>query len=256
LDSSSSKGSDTSDSSNASRIGVAVVVINGMTMVWPVMRMVLIGKVQEYYEKVTWVLGFPYRCYMSYCGGEKRAAAAREKAKEERVARRRAAGFRRQASQLHMDETELMLALRADLALAEQGSGQRSVIHDDLLDQTSTRLLGERSSFHDDIEIDNGAVQQLEISMSPAGATLGIQSSSLPNRGFNPSGFKPKTGRRDQVDGLGLWSRAAWEAGLTGEIGPMDTTQVASPKTRDLSEENADEVIQTVSAPRSPEGNV
>lgn len=192
LDSSSSKGSDTSDSSNASRIGVAVVVINGMTMVWPVMRMVLIGKVQEYYEKVTWVLGFPYRCYMSYCGGEKRAAAAREKAKEERVARRRAAGFRRQASQLHMDETnsatvsELMLALRADLALAEQGSGQRLVIHDDLLDQTSTRLLGERSSFHDDIEIDNSAVQQLEISMNPAGATLGIQSSSLPKHGFNP----------------------------------------------------------------------
>ena len=111
LDSSNSKALDTSDSANAVRIGIAVVVINYMTMVWPLMRLVLMGKVQEYFEKVMWIVGFRRPCYMSYCGGEKRAAAAREKAKQERAARRRAAGFRRQGSQLHLEATTPVKAL-------------------------------------------------------------------------------------------------------------------------------------------------
>ena len=98
MDSMSSQGTDASDATNANRIGVLVVVINAMTMVWPLVRKILVGKHVEYYEKVVWMLGFPHRCYMSYCGGEKRAAAARAKAKEARAARRRSAGIRRQAT--------------------------------------------------------------------------------------------------------------------------------------------------------------
>ena len=91
MDSMSSQGTDASDATNANRIGVLVVAINAMTMVWPLVRKVLVGKHVEYYEKVVWMLGFPHRCYMSYCGGEKRAAAARVKADAARAERRRRA---------------------------------------------------------------------------------------------------------------------------------------------------------------------
>jgi len=74
LDSSSTEGSDETDALNTNRIGVVVVGINCMTMVWPLVRLVLVGKHVEYYEKVIWLSGCAHRCYMSYCGGAARDA--------------------------------------------------------------------------------------------------------------------------------------------------------------------------------------
>jgi len=121
---STSEGSDNTDTLNTNRIGVVVVAINCMTMVWPLVRLVLVGKHAEYYDKVVWLAGCPHRCYMSYCGGEARAAAERDKAKQAREAQRRAAGVRRQASMARMDTTnsdggsDLMDALRRAQAMA------------------------------------------------------------------------------------------------------------------------------------------
>ena len=98
MDSANNESSDANQASNASGIGALVVVINSMTLIWPLARKILISKHIEYYEKIVWILGLPYQFYMSFCGGEKRAAAARAKAKEERAARRRAHGIRRQQS--------------------------------------------------------------------------------------------------------------------------------------------------------------
>ena len=84
---------------------MVVVAINCMTMVWPLVRMVLVGKHAEYYEKVLWLAGCPHRCYMSYCGGEARAAAERDKAKQAREAKRRAAGVHQKESVARMDTT-------------------------------------------------------------------------------------------------------------------------------------------------------
>ena len=98
MDSANNESSDANQASNASGIGVLVVAINSTTLIWPLARKILISKHIEYYEKTVWILGLPYRFYMSFCGGEKRAAAARAKAKEERASRMRAHGIRRQQS--------------------------------------------------------------------------------------------------------------------------------------------------------------
>ena len=97
-------GSDVSSSQEASLIGSMIVIINSLTLIWPIVRKVLTGKHIEYYEKLLWVLGLPHGCYMKYCGGEKRAAAAREREKQARAERRRAAGVRRQGSMAHMED--------------------------------------------------------------------------------------------------------------------------------------------------------
>ena len=92
-----------SDKQEQRLIGNLILIINVMTLVWPIARKVLTGKHVEYYEKVVWCLGLPRSCYMMYCGGEKRAAARREKEKQARAERRRSSGVRRNQSMLHID---------------------------------------------------------------------------------------------------------------------------------------------------------
>jgi len=82
--------SDAADVADVDTMGVLIVAINCVTMVWPLVRKVLVGKHVEYYEKIMWVLGCPRQFYMSYCGGEKRAAEQRQREKEARAAVRRA----------------------------------------------------------------------------------------------------------------------------------------------------------------------
>ena len=109
-------GSDVSSSQEASLIGSMIVIINSLTLIWPIARKVLTGKHLEYYEKLQWVLGLPHGCYMKYCGGEKRAAAAREREKQARAERRRASGVRRQDSLAQM-EVAGTAGVRVDLVL-------------------------------------------------------------------------------------------------------------------------------------------
>ena len=104
-------------------IGNLILIINVMTLVWPIARKVLTGKHVEYYEKLVWCLGLPHSCYMKYCGGEKRAAARREKEKEARAARRRNAGVRRSQSMLHIDVEK---AVDASLVLADLEKAESS----------------------------------------------------------------------------------------------------------------------------------
>jgi hypothetical protein len=90
--------SDAADAADIDAIGVLIVGINCVTMVWPMVRKVIVGKHIEYYEKIMWVLGCPRRCYMSCCGGEKRAAEQRQREVKARATSRRAAGVQRDGS--------------------------------------------------------------------------------------------------------------------------------------------------------------
>ena len=90
--------SDAADTADVYTMGVLIVAINCVTMVWPLVRKVIVGKHVEYYQKIMWLLRCPCQCYMSYCGGEKRAAEQRQREKEARAAARRAAGVRREGS--------------------------------------------------------------------------------------------------------------------------------------------------------------
>jgi len=181
LDSSSTEGSDETDALNTNRIGVVVVGINCMTMVWPLVRLVLVGKHVEYYEKVIWLSGCAHRSYMSYCGGAARDAAAREKAKEERQAERRAAGIRRQTSMPRMDTTnsegtrdsDLMAVLHRAQAAAERetwsASGQSPGFQADQELGVGTDRCQEL-----DIETGNAAtVAPQHVSVAPVIAVLG-----------------------------------------------------------------------------------
>ena len=90
-------GSDVSSSQEASLIGSMIVIINSLTLIWPLARKVLIGAHIEYYTILVWFWSLPHGCYMKYCGGEKRATAARERETQARAGGRRvAAGVSRQ----------------------------------------------------------------------------------------------------------------------------------------------------------------
>ena len=86
-----SAGSDLSDKANNSLMGFVIVLINSSTLVWPILRKILVGKHIEYYERFMWVFCLPRSCYMSWCGGQKRADAKRAEAKAARAIQRRAA---------------------------------------------------------------------------------------------------------------------------------------------------------------------
>ena len=106
-----SDGSDASSRQEQRLIGNLILIINVMTLVWPIVRKVLTGKHLEYYEKLVWCLGLPHSCYMKYCGGEKRASARREQEKQARAERRKAAGVRRSQSMKDVDvDVSLVLA--------------------------------------------------------------------------------------------------------------------------------------------------
>ena len=77
-----SGGSDSADKTNRSVLGFLIVVINGATLAWPLLRKIMTGKHVEYYNMVLWVLSVPYDCYMKRCGGEKRAAQKLAEARE------------------------------------------------------------------------------------------------------------------------------------------------------------------------------
>jgi len=98
-----SEGSDVSDRQERRLIGILILIINVMTLVWPIVRKVLTGTYVGYYEKLVWCLSLPRSCYMKYCGGEKRAAARVEKEKQACAERRRNAGVRRVQSMLDID---------------------------------------------------------------------------------------------------------------------------------------------------------
>ena len=121
------EGTDASDKVEQRMIGNLILIINVMTLVWPIARKVLTGKHVEYYEKLVWCLGLPHSCYMKYCGGEKRAAARREKEKEARAERRRNAGVRRSQSMLHIDvENVHAWKVDASLVLADVDKAESS----------------------------------------------------------------------------------------------------------------------------------
>lgn len=115
-------GSDVSSSQDAAFIGFLIAAINSLTLVWPLARKILTGKHVEYYEKLVWCTSLPHGCYMKYCGGEKRAAAAREREKQARAERRRAAGMTRHTAKLNvMDDGQVAtdsVDLKSDLVLA------------------------------------------------------------------------------------------------------------------------------------------
>ena len=73
----------------------------------------------DYYEKLLWLLSLPYGCYMKYCGGQTRAATARKKLKEERAAKRRAAGLRRSCSEQELLEEGSMVSTNTAVVRAE-----------------------------------------------------------------------------------------------------------------------------------------
>ena len=117
-------GSDVSSSQDAAFIGFLIALINSMTLIWPLARKILTGKHVEYYEKLVWCTSLPHGCYMKYCGGEKRAAAAREREKQARAERRRAAGITQHTAKSIsnvMDDRQVAtdsVDLKADLVLA------------------------------------------------------------------------------------------------------------------------------------------
>jgi hypothetical protein len=166
IDSTNSQGIDVSDSANTQLIGVLVVVINCMTLVWPLVRKILVGKHIEYYEKVVWILGCLHGCYMSYCGGEQRAAAARERAKEA-LLQARASGRGRRASELRRDPSMADMMIRRQPSMRPRprevestttGMGGRGLVEEDVL-MTSDLIVVATDGNHVDEE-EQVALQQ------------------------------------------------------------------------------------------------
>ena len=82
------KSSDQGDQNDTGVLGSMIVVINCATLVWPILRKIMVGKVEEYMEKLLWCAGLPRSCYMNYCCGNKRAEAKRIKMRDERASKR------------------------------------------------------------------------------------------------------------------------------------------------------------------------
>jgi len=148
--------SDSADVADVDTMGVLIVAINCVTMVWPLVRKVLVGKHAEYYEKTMWVLGCPRQFYMSYCGGEKRAAEQRQREKEARAAARRAAGVRRDGS---------------IQAMLPEGTPSNAQINN-----LGLPLQGEAPAVfqQQDIETGTARVHCRQVSIRPAAALLGF----------------------------------------------------------------------------------
>jgi hypothetical protein len=150
MDNMDSVGSDANDATDASVMGTMIVVINSLTLIWPMARKIMTGTHHDYYEKLLWVLSLPSGCYMKYCGGEKRAAAAREKQKQERADNRRAAGVRRANSMLPTDTTVVLpKAAKAELDGATEDTSEEGSQHE--VQGASRALLSESDGMSADL---------------------------------------------------------------------------------------------------------
>jgi len=82
---------DAGDKTNASVMGSTIVIINSATLMWPLVRKLLTGKVEEYLKHGKWFLLLPLQFWNAFCGGNTRAAAARKKDEDARTIRRNVA---------------------------------------------------------------------------------------------------------------------------------------------------------------------
>jgi len=82
---------DAGDKQDASVMGAMIVIINSSTLIWPLVRKILTGSVEEYWGHLKWILSLPFKFWMSCCGGNMRAKVALKKDEDARTNRRKSA---------------------------------------------------------------------------------------------------------------------------------------------------------------------
>jgi hypothetical protein len=80
-------GSDSSEREEARVFGYIIVFINCWTLVFPLVRKIMTGMHIELEESIIFVLKLPFKCYMEWCGGQRRLDARIAEMKQERAAR-------------------------------------------------------------------------------------------------------------------------------------------------------------------------
>jgi len=117
---------DVGDKKNVSMMGVMIVIINSATLIWPLVRKILSGKVEEYWGHTKSILGLPFNFWMSCCGGNTRAAAARKKDEDARATRRKVAKEEKWRTEFENNRNNDEMAVFGHVSPAALVSGEDS----------------------------------------------------------------------------------------------------------------------------------
>ena len=88
MESMAGTGSDSSEKEDTSVFGSIIVMINVATLVFPILRKFLSGKHVELWGTLIFLVHLPVKCYLNWCGGQKRHDAWITKERAERRAAR------------------------------------------------------------------------------------------------------------------------------------------------------------------------
>jgi len=88
MESMAGTGSDSSEKEDTSVFGSIIVMINVATLVFPILRKFLSGKHVELWGTLIFLVHLPVKCYLNWCGGQKRLDARITKERAERRAAR------------------------------------------------------------------------------------------------------------------------------------------------------------------------
>jgi len=132
---------DVGDKKNVSMMGVMIVIINSATLIWPLVRKILSGKVEEYWGHAKSILGLPFNFWMSCCGGNTRAAAARKKDEDAHATRRKVAKEEKWRTEFQNNRNNDEMAVFGHVSPAALVSGEDSEHRIGNRDDKTTNLI-------------------------------------------------------------------------------------------------------------------